>query len=163
MKNLIDHFQSNELTVSIASDADKDELIALINHAFAYQDEAKGDLRISIDNLTIKMNNSEFYVWKDSTNNVVACCYIEPLSDRVHFGLLCVADHLRGKGIAKDILKSIDEYAINRGNKVVELDYMSLSPWLKRYYESYGFNETGNIEDIGWCDLVRMEKHILPT
>jgi hypothetical protein len=35
---------------------------------------------------------------------------------------------------------------------------MSLAPWLKKYYEKYGYAETGTVEAWGTIDLIRMKK-----
>jgi RimJ/RimL family protein N-acetyltransferase len=157
--NFANFFHNPDLTLALASEDDVQALKALINHAFAYQDEAKGDVRIDEAGIAKKMQSSDLYVWKKH-GAIIGCCYVDSLSDRVHFGLLCIADSYRGTGLAQEIISSIEKYALARGNKIVELDYMSLSPWLKQYYEKLGFIETGEREDIGWCELVRMHKHL---
>ena len=158
MTNLAEHFPHPNYKVALAQEDDKPELMNLINHAFSYQDEAKGDKRITLENLSKKIDETEFYVWKN--NQVVACCYIEVLEREVHFGLLTVADELRGGDFAPSIIKAIEEYARSKHKEDIKLDYMSLSPWLKSYYEKYGFQETGNVRDLGWCKLIEMSKSL---
>ena len=148
------------LTVSVASTTDVTELVTLINNAFKYQDEAKGEARTNQAGLLKKMSKSDFYVWKEIGGVIVACCYIEIHKDKLHFGLLAVEDRYRGKGLAPAIMDSIEHYAISLGKHLLELDYMDLSPWLKRYYERRGYNETGFVEDIGWSQLIRMVKAV---
>lgn len=158
MPGLADHFPGSDYEVNTARSADKPELMNLINHAFSYQDEAKGDKRITLEALTKKIDETEFYVWKN--NEVVACCYVDVLEHEVHFGLLTVADELRGGDFAPSIIKAIEEYAGSMHKEDIKLDYMSLSPWLKSYYEKYGFQETGNVRDLGWCELIEMSKSL---
>jgi len=42
--------------------------------------------------------------------------------------------------------------------QAVELDYMSVAPWLKPYYEKFGYVETGEVMPWGAIDLIRMTK-----
>jgi hypothetical protein len=58
-------------------------------------------------------------------------------------------------------MRSIEEYARAKGKAILELDYMSLSPWLGSYYEKYGFIKTGFIEDIDWAKLIHMQKTLV--
>lgn len=155
---LEDLFDNSQIIVSRVSDDDVVPTRELINHAFSYQDKIKGEKRITIDRLREKIAETEFYVWKDEAGDVVACVYVELLQDRLHFGLFSVADLYRGKGLAQEIMRCLEDYALTNGKHTMELDYMSISPWLKGYYERYGYKETGEVEDIGWSKLIRMEK-----
>lgn len=154
------YFHSNEFIVRRASEDDISEIVTLINHAFEYQDEAKGAKRIDEQALRKKMGKSEFYVWRDSAGILAATCYVVLETSKAHFGLLAVSDKLRGKGLAPSIMKAIEDYARAHGKKVLELDYMSLSPWLGEYYERYGFVKTGFVEDIDWSLLIQMQKQL---
>lgn len=152
------YFHSDLFTVERATQRDIPELMELINHAFQYQDEAKGMSRIDSIGLQKKMEKTEFYIWRDATSKLAACCYVAFNAHTAHFGLLAVSDDLRRKGLAPSILAAIEAYAL--GNETLELDYMSLSPWLDRYYERYGFEKTGLVEDIKWSKLIRMQKRL---
>jgi len=44
--------------------------------------------------------------------------------------------------------------------KSLDLDYMSLAPWLRKYYEGYGFRETGESVRWGTIDLIHMSKDL---
>lgn len=154
------YFHSDACTVARASEEDIPAVVALINHAFEYQDEAKGEKRIDEAALRKKLATSEFYVWKDDAGNLVATTYVVLEADKAHFGLLAVADELRGKRLASSIITAIEEYARANNKSILELDYMSLSPWLGKYYERYGFVKTGFVEGIGYTELVQMQKKL---
>lgn len=159
MNSLINHFDLSQYSVSFAGFEDVETLLQLINHAFDYQDTAKGEKRISKEKLLEKMDQSEFYLWKHE-DEIVACCYVEVCGDSLHFGLLCVADRLRGSELAPSIIRSIEEYGSCLHKPVIKLDYMSLSPRLKKYYEGYGYKVTDETRELGWCQLISMEKQI---
>ena len=135
-------------------------LVPLINDAYSYQDEVKGQPRTSIAHLEKRASEVDLYVLEDDLQ-IVGCVYLEPQGSTLHFGLLTVVPEMRGKGIASAIMKAIDSYASQHQFQMVALDYMSLAPWLKRYYEKYGFIETGAINQWGKIDLIRMQKKVI--
>ena len=153
-------YNDSELKCVIADEEHVIGATDLINHAFKYQDEAKGDIRITSEKLRERMQKSEFYVFIDKSNKVMGTLYIDRLKDSLHFGLLALDDSLRGGVAGREIVQSIEMYAKLLHKHELELDYMGLSPWLKSYYEKYGFKETGLKEDIGWCELIRMTKSL---
>ena len=55
-------------------------------------------------------------------------------------------------------MAAIEADARTRGCATIQLDYMSLAPWLKAYYERYGFQETGETVQWGAIALVQMAK-----
>ena len=157
MKQITSYFSINGYTVTLATSTDAPELIKLINHAFAYQDANKGQPRVDESSLFKKMAESYFLVWR-TEQYIAACCYIERKEGIVHFGLLCVADNYKGGKLAPTIIGAVEAYARDIESPSVQLDYMSQSPWLKQYYERFGFEITGNVRDIGWSRLIAMEK-----
>jgi len=52
---------------------------------------------------------------------------------------LVVHPDLRNKGVGRDIVRFINDYAINNGVKYYGLTYGKTFPWLKEFYESEGF------------------------
>ncbi len=159
MAQLLDSFQIPGFSVSEAGAGDIPELIALINQAFAYQDEAKGQPRIDAAGLTKKMGESNFLVWRDS-QQIVACCYVESDEQSLHFGLLSIVPSLRGGKLAPRLLVAIEGYARAQVKTSIELQYMSQAPWLEAYYQRFGFRATGQVRDLGWSKLFGMRKSL---
>lgn len=157
--DLPEFFEHADITVTRATQEHLDAMHELINNSFSYQDEAKGEKRIVKEVLAKRIANEPMYVWL-SDKQLVACLYLAYKPQTIHFGLLCITEGMRGTGLAAQILQSLEEYTLARGDTTLELDYMSLSPWLKGYYERYGYNETGEREDIGWCQLICMTKSV---
>lgn len=157
MMSLAEFFKEPGLTVSVLTQDEMGEAVRLINHAFSYQDEAKGRERITLDELAKKMDETQFYVIKQHYK-LVACVSLELRSDCLYLGLLAVADQLQGGRLAPKIMQATDEYAKQLNYERMDLSYGSTSPWLKEYYERYGFTETGDIRDIGWSKLIEMSK-----
>jgi GNAT superfamily N-acetyltransferase len=156
-KSLTDYFAHDATTVRRTQAADVDKLVAIVNDAYAYQDEAKGKPRTNPSHLRKRIAGTDFYTVLHE-DKIIGCVYLEPKGSELHFGLLTLAPEFRGKGIAASIIRAIEAYAKDNGFGFIDLDYMSLAPWLKKYYEKYGFTETGEVEPWGAIDLVRMQK-----
>lgn len=152
-----DFLKTPDLSIALLSKAQMDEAVRLINHAFSYQDEAKGRERITLDELAKKIDETQFYVIKQH-DKLVACISLELRSDCLYLGLLAVADRLQGGKLAPKIMQATNEYAKQLNYKRIDLSYGSASPWLREYYERYGYTETGDIRDIGWSKLIEMSK-----
>lgn len=148
----------NGFSMSRATQDDVDELVPLINEAFAYQYVGTDGSRTDYERLPKCIDETELYVVKDDKSAVVGCVYIKPDGDALHFGLLALAPEYRGKGIAARMIRSIENYAKENNFASLELDYVSVAPGLKTYYERYGFAETGEVEEWGAVDLRRMRK-----
>jgi len=157
MSDLSDYLQYPDISLQLISEPEIDATVALINDAYSYQDEAKGGPRIDEQKLRQRIETSEFYVARQD-GRIVGCVYVERLAKKLHFGLLTVAAQLRGKGLGVAIMEAIHDYARELDVQVVELDYMSLAPWLKLYYEKFGYVETGEVMPWGDIDLIRMTK-----
>ena len=157
MTDLSRHMQFGDISLQLISEPEIDATVALINVAYSYQDEAKGGARIDEQKLRQRIETSEFYV-AEQDGRIVGCVYVERLAKKLHFGLLTVAVQLRGKGLGAAIMKAIHDYARELDVQAVELDYMSVAPWLKPYYEKFGYVETGEVMPWGAIDLIRMTK-----
>lgn len=154
-QSLIDYFSYDGVQLRTVHDDDISELVTLINDAYSYQDEAKGAPRTNVEHLITRISETDFYVL-EKENKVVGCVYLESHITSLHFGLLTLTPSLRGTGVGKALIGAIIAYARHRSFEHLELDYMSLAPWLKTYYEQYGFKEIGEKVAWGSIDLIRM-------
>lgn len=157
MYSLKEFFTYDKALIRKATTDDTIPLAPLINEAYSYQDSTKGEPRTNPVRLAKRITETEFYV-VELNDQIVGCVYIEPRGESLHFGLLTVSKKLRGQKLAPAILSAIEKLAISVGFHSIELDYMSLAPWLKKYYQSHGYKETGERVAWGWIDLIRMQK-----
>ena len=157
MDTLPSFFHYPNASLRGADENDIPFLVKLINEAYSYQDEAKGSTRTNPEHLRKRMTKTDFYVI-ERANEIVGCIYLEPRELSLHFGLLTLIPRLRGKGIAQAVMTAIEAHAQHHNYPTIELDYMSLAPWLRPYYEKYGFIATGEIQEWGSIDLIRMKK-----
>lgn len=131
-------------------------VVEIVNHAFAYQDEAKGSPRTDAEQIEKYANKYDMYVFTKGAE-IVGCVYTNRKKNILHFGLLVLTDEYRGTGVGAVIIKSIIELAKSSYCTEVELDYLSLASWLKTYYEKFGFTETGVREK--WLDMEMIQMH----
>jgi hypothetical protein len=104
---LSDIFRFPGLTCEPIADADVDAAVALINEAYAYQDAHKGQPRTNPAHLRRQISQSEFYVVRQ-LGEIVGCLYVRRQEGSVHFGLLTVAQRLRGTGLAPALIKAVE-------------------------------------------------------
>lgn len=159
MDDLPIYFKDDHLRVRLATHEDVDCLVKIVNDAYSYQDEARGEPRTNRDHLIKRIGETEFYVATDD-EAIVGCVYLEPHAHAMHFGLLTLVPTYRGKGLAQKLIATIEGYSKANNYTSLELDYMSVAPWLKAYYEKYGFVQTGVVTRWGYIDLIRMHKSL---
>lgn len=160
MQQLPDFFSFKNLTMRRFKLTDTPVVEALVNQAFDYQVPIVGRPRTDPSRLKTLSDESDFYVVEDG-RAIVATIYTEPNDQSVHFGMFAIAPKYRGSGLAQAMLSTVEQYAKATGAKTVDLDYTSFSPWLKDYYQRYGFIETGVRETwINNAELVHMQKAI---
>lgn len=161
-KSLPSYLSSSTVELRYVQDGDIRTLVDIINDAYIYQDKAKGGPRTNVGHLTKRIIDTDFYV-VTAEDKVVGCVYLESHGSSMHFGLLTIIPELRGTGLGSGIIEAIRNYSIDSCYVRIELDYMSLAPWLKKYYERYGFGETGERVAWGSIDLIRMRLDLEKT
>ncbi len=155
---LSDYFHFSNVTLEQIKEDEIEETIDLLNKAFAYQEKYQGKPRTNPENFRkYYFGKTDFYVMKEE-GKIIGCRYIEPRGNSLHLGMLALDEAHRGTGLAQAGMKAVINYAKAAGFKKLELDYMSIAPWLKKYNEQYGFKETGETEDWDVMKLIRMEK-----
>lgn len=159
MDSLAKYFKQKDTVLRKVEATDVTALVSIINDAYSYQDSVKGRPRTDPEHLRARIEETDFYVL-ERNNEIVGGVYLEPRENSLHFGLLTLIPSLRKTGLGKIVMDAIEAYAANSDYRSLELDYMSLAPWLKNYYERYGFKETGEVNEWGSIDLIRMRKEV---
>lgn len=157
--SLLDHFTFPDVTLTTLDEGDLPQLVDFINPAYTYIEKAKGAPRTNLAALTERASEVTFYVAKQG-ERIVGCVYRDPHIPSLHFGFLTVSEDYRGQGLAPALLEAIEAYAREKHFQSLDLDYMSVAPWLKLYYEKRGFVETGKVEKWDTIDLIHMVKSL---
>lgn len=159
MYNLGHYFSFQNFIIRNVLESDIPTLVPLINEAYSYIEGVRKKPRTNHRNLVEKIKENDYYVVLNQ-NNVIGCFYITIHGHSLHFGMFALSPNYRGTGLGKGVLRAIERFAKSKSIKTIDIDRMSVSPWLKKYYEDQGFVETGETELWGKIELIRMQKNI---
>ncbi len=156
--NVSNYFSFQDLSLQLIEESDIEAAVTMINSAYLYQELATRIPRTDAERLRERMEASVVYVVKQTDGNVVGCICIEPIDGGFHLGLFAVSHERRGTGLASAILIAIEKFTSASGMHLLELDYMSIAPWLKPYYQKHGYLETGQSRAWNAIELIEMIK-----
>ena len=139
------------LGAELATKQDAEELAALINEGFSYQDADRGRPRVTAEELRERINEDPFYVIKDSGKITATVTTYPDTASLLHFGLLVVAEQKRGQGLGEKLVRAVEETAEAQGYAGVSLGYFVAAPQLEAYYERLGYEIKG--ENYMWENL----------
>lgn len=154
-------FECGDISMRKLQDSDTPSVVSLINRAYAYQDELRGETRTDPARLWDKAHETDFYVFARG-DEIVGCVYVEPKGDqRTYFGLFTLAESVRGNGVGSAAMRAIEAYAYSVNARALRLGYMAdIAAGLQPYYERYGFTLTGEFEWWGKVRILYMEKSL---
>jgi GNAT superfamily N-acetyltransferase len=158
--DISDYFNFQDLSLQHIETLDIATAVKMINTAYLYQEQATGTARTSAERLHERIDASVVYVVKQPDGAIVGCVYIEPIDDGFHLGLFAVSNERRGTGLADAIFMAVEKFTKASNMHLLELDYMSIAPWLKPYYQKRGYIETGQIRPWNDIELIQMIKQI---
>lgn len=89
-------------------------------------------------------NGSEFWVYKNSMNDIIGCVSIFPSSEDNVFYIerLAVLPNYRHQGIGKELLDFACTEIFKRGGNIARIGIIEENIVLKNWYRDYGFEET---------------------
>ena len=127
----------------LATDADTDRIVALINAAFRIAESffIDGD-RITLKEVLEHLQTGEFLLAEDDTR-LIACVYLEPRGERTYLGLLSVDPTLQKSGIGSLLMTAAEDRWRKRNAKYIDILTVSLREELSRFYAKRGYVKTG--------------------
>lgn len=138
-----------------ATEKDLQAIMSLVNSAYrgeqakiGWTHEAnliKGDLRIDEKVLTRLFLNPEAVILKavDNNNEISGCVYLEKKVKRLYLGMLSVSPEKQALGIGKSLLRSAENYAIEKNCIAIEMTVISARTELIEWYQRNGYVNTG--------------------
>jgi GNAT superfamily N-acetyltransferase len=125
-----------------ANSADVSNLAALINAAFAIEEEFIGGPRTNDDGVRAYMQRGKFLVAEEN-ELLVGCVYLEIRGDRGYLGLLSV-DPLRQKtGLGRVLVAEAESFFRRANCHAVDLRMVSARTELPPFYRHLGYVESG--------------------
>jgi predicted N-acetyltransferase YhbS len=130
-------------TTRLATEADAENIVALINDAFRVAESffIDGD-RITLKEVLEHLHNGEFLLAEDN-NRIIACVYLEPRGERTYLGLLSVDPTLQKGGIGSLLMNAAEDRWRERNAKFMDILTVSLREELPAFYGKRGYVRTG--------------------
>ncbi|MGW6544380.1 GNAT family N-acetyltransferase [Streptomyces massasporeus] len=151
------------LTFRDATDADVDELVALIESAYRGDDSRAGwtteaDIlqgqRTDPEGVleVIKSPDSRLMA-VEREGRIVACCQLEHQGDHAYFGMFAVSPLLQGAGLGKVIIAEAERRArATWGVREMQMTVISVRDDLIAWYERRGYRRTGRMTPFPYGD-----------
>ncbi|MGW7508147.1 GNAT family N-acetyltransferase [Streptomyces massasporeus] len=151
------------LTFRDATDADVDELVALIESAYRGDDSRAGwtteaDIlegqRTDPEGVleVIKSPDSRLMA-VERDGRIVACCQLEHQGDHAYFGMFAVSPQLQGAGLGKVIIAEAERQARAAwGVREMQMTVISVRDDLIAWYERRGYRRTGRMTPFPYGD-----------
>ncbi|MFJ5997775.1 GNAT family N-acetyltransferase [Streptomyces sp. NPDC092370] len=151
------------LTFRDATDADVDELVALIESAYRGDDSRAGwttEADILEGQRTDPEGVLEVVTSPDSRlmtverdGRIVACCQLQHHGDHAYFGMFAVSPRLQGAGLGKVIIAEAERQARETwGVKEMQMTVISVRADLIAWYERRGYRRTGRMTPFPYGD-----------
>jgi len=138
---------TRDLRIRIATIADAEKLVQLINAAFIVERVAFDGDRLDLQAVRSLMRDGSFLIAEISDlRDPAECVYLEPRCQRCYLGLLSVTPLLQGKGLARPLAEAAEDYARNAGCQALDLRIISpRTQALLPLYKHLGYTETGTL------------------
>lgn len=140
-----DSASSRPIRIRLATGADREHLIPLVNSAFAIETFLEGT-RTDQERMAANLRKGEILLAEDRNGEPVGCIYTEVRAERGYLGMLAVAPARQGTGLASLLVQAAEEHLRCRGCVAVDISVLSLRPELLPLYRRFGFVETGREE-----------------
>ena len=130
-------------TIRCATEADAENIVALINAAFRIAESffVDGD-RITLKEVLEHLRAGEFLLAEDN-NRLIACVYLEPRGERTYLGLLSVDPTLQKSGVGSLLMSAAEDRCRKRKAKYMDILTVSLREELPVFYGKRGYVRTG--------------------
>ena len=147
----------------VASASDVPEVVRVINLAYRVEDffvngdrthEAEIRDRMSLPGSTILVIDSE------ETGRIAAAVCLDVREKRGHFAMLSVDPAFQGKGLARVLMRAIEDRCRAAGCDAVDIEVVDLREELPPFYRAFGFLPAGTIPFNNPAKLTR-EAHLV--
>ena len=149
-------------TIRIATDADREAIRQLVNHAFEVERFLKkggGDRLQNDGEYEAFWERGTFLVKQEDDGTLTGCVYVEPRGERAYLGLLSIAPSRQGTGLGRQLNTSAEDFARTQGCRWMDLRVVSpRAEVLLPIYRRLGYVDTGTQE----YPPVLLEKMAIP-
>ena len=137
----------------------------LLQYAFAYMDsriDPPSSLHLlSTDGLRDKSTRESLIIATES-GELVGCAFADIRENCIYVGKVAVSEHVRGRGVARQLLAAVESLAKNRNIRVLELQTRIELTENHRTFEALGFRTVAQTSHPGYtrATSITMQKDI---
>lgn len=162
---------SNGRATRYAIEADIHEIARIINAAFRVEDFFVNGDRTSYADISARMADPRIrflVVDADEPGTLAAAVVVDVHDSRGHFAMLSVDPPLQGRGLARILMKAIEDHCREAGCETVEIEVVNLREELPAFYDAMGYtpSDTAPFPDKSKLSrdahMVRMTKRLPP-
>ena len=135
----------SRLQIRLATDADKAQLVPMINSAFTVEGFIEGT-RTDDERLGAMMQKGDILVVEDGAGSLLACVYAEVRGRRGYLGMLAVDPASQGAGQCSWLVGAAEDHLRRQGCEAVDINVLSLRPELVPIYRRFGYIENGTAQ-----------------
>jgi GNAT superfamily N-acetyltransferase len=137
--------------VRVATSADVDALVTVINRAYRVEDFFVFGDRIGAADVAAKMagTGALFLVSDDAASEqtrLASAVYVRVTGDRGYFGPLAVDPECQGRGLGKLMVAAAESHCRAQGCRHMDIDVVNLRTELTPFYDALGYTVTGTKE-----------------
>jgi GNAT superfamily N-acetyltransferase len=152
-----------------ATEEDIPEIVRIINAAFRVEDFFVNGDRTNHADIAARMTDPHvrfFVVDADEPGTLAAAVVVDVHDGRGHFAMLSVDPPLQGRGLARILMKAIEDHCRESGCETVEIEVVNLREELPAFYDMMGYapTETAPFPDKAKlrrdAHMVRMTKRL---
>jgi GNAT superfamily N-acetyltransferase len=155
------------MEIRIATEADFDAVMRLINDAFAIERSFKVRDRVNPPELEEYFAKGNFLLSEDN-GRPTGCVFIERNGNSAYLGLLSVDPSLQKQGVGRRLVAAAEEFAREMGAHHMDLTVVNIRQELLVIYGKLGYRVTGDSEPFPAaqlpttqpCHLIRMSKEL---
>ncbi len=149
----------NEFELGIASAAEAEALVPLINRAFAVEMPFFTSERIDLKKTLEHFEKGTFLI---ATNggDLTGCNYVELRGDTGYFGLLSVDPAWQGRGLGKRLIEEAESFCRKAGCVRMQIRVLNHRTELPPFYEKLGYHAAA-LEEVEQEPTARMPYHFI--
>ena len=133
---------SESYTFNIATAANAQEIMALINAAFTIERTIFSKERVDLAGVLEHFQKGSFILARridGADHEPVGCVYIESKNELGYFGLLSVAPSEQGRGLGAKLIAGAEDLCRKAGARSMYIRTINLRTELPRYYRKLGY------------------------
>ena len=155
------------MNLRIATDADVDRLVALINAAYEVEKFFVTGDRTNAAELRSRMQRGQFLIVESKPEGIAGCVFVAVRGGDGFMGMLSVLPSRQGHGIGQMLSVAAEQHCRSHGCTEIEIEVVNLRSELPPFYRKLGYRESGQrpFPDAGRltqpCHLIVMRKRLV--